>query len=262
MGSKLAQRTGSIETVPIARGFLASPAEKVDRDTYFNATAFKKPLVREFFPETLYWNPQIITDQNGRAKITFPGAHSITNWKILANAISKGGEFGTTISDLIVFQDFFIDIDLPVSLTAGDEISVPVMIYNYLKEKQNVKLKLESQDWFELLDSDTKNVSVEPEDVKVVYFKIRAKRPGLNQFLVWAYGTKMSDAILRKVTVIPDGKECHASASGFLEKESTCTITIPQGAFDENITAWIRLFPSAVPEIIQGLEKIVRLPYG
>jgi uncharacterized protein YfaS (alpha-2-macroglobulin family) len=233
-----------------------------DKDRQVEPTTLSKPLVREFFPETLYWNPQIITDQKGHARITFPGAHSITNWKILANAISKDGKFGTTISDLIVFQDFFIDIDLPVSLTCGDEISVPVMVYNYLKQKQDVKLKLEKKGWFDLLDDQIKVVKLKPEDVKAVYFRVRAKKAGLNEFLVWAYGTKMQDAILRKVKVFPDGKECHSSESGFLEKESTCILKIPREAFGENMKAWVKLYPSALPEVVQSLEKIVRLPFG
>ena len=30
-----------------------------------------------------------------------------------------------------VFQDFFVDLDLPVTLTQGDQVSIPIGLYNY-----------------------------------------------------------------------------------------------------------------------------------
>ncbi len=53
---------------------------------------------------------------------------------------------------LKVFQDFFVDIDLPVNLTQNDEIAFPVAVYNYLKTPQTVKIELQKDGWFELLD--------------------------------------------------------------------------------------------------------------
>ena len=41
---------------------------------------------------------------------------------------------------LKVFQDFFVDIDLPIALTKNDEVSVPVTVYNYMQTPQTVKL--------------------------------------------------------------------------------------------------------------------------
>ena len=51
-----------------------------------------------------------------------------------------------------VFQDFFVDLDLPVALTQNDEVAFPVAVYNYLKTPQTVKLELQHEPWFELLD--------------------------------------------------------------------------------------------------------------
>ncbi len=41
-------------------------------------SAESAPRVRSYFPEALYINPEIITDQNGRASISIPIADSIT----------------------------------------------------------------------------------------------------------------------------------------------------------------------------------------
>src|SRR6185369_6893560 len=90
--------------------------------------------IREYFPETLFWQPQLITDAQGRARVTLPAADSITSWRMLANAVSRNGALGYEQANLRVFQDFFVDIDFPVALTKGDRVHVPVAVYNYLKE--------------------------------------------------------------------------------------------------------------------------------
>ena len=70
--------------------------------------------LREYFPETLLWQPSLITDDQGRAEMPLTFADSITTWRLTASASSKGGALGGVTTPLRVFQDFFVDIDLPV----------------------------------------------------------------------------------------------------------------------------------------------------
>ena len=67
-------------------------------------------------------------------------ADSITTWRLTASASSRGGALGGVTAPLRVFQDFFVDIDLPTALTQNDEVDFPVAVYNYLKNPQTVKL--------------------------------------------------------------------------------------------------------------------------
>ena len=47
-------------------------------------------------------------------------------------------------SSLKVFQDFFVDLDLPVTLTQGDRVSIPVAAYNYSGARGDVSLQLQA----------------------------------------------------------------------------------------------------------------------
>ncbi|MHC4866352.1 MAG: MG2 domain-containing protein, partial [Planctomycetota bacterium] len=89
--------------------------------------------IRQYFPETLYFNPAVITDGRGRAVLNVPLADSITTWRLTCMASSLKGQLGSTTAGIRVFQDFFVDVDFPVSLTQNDQVHVPVAIYNYLK---------------------------------------------------------------------------------------------------------------------------------
>src|SRR5581483_8792313 len=85
-----------------------------------SATRAPAVRVREFFPETMLWQPALITDDQGIADMAINFADSITTWRLSASANSKGGALGGATVPLKVFQDFFVDIDLPVSLTQQD----------------------------------------------------------------------------------------------------------------------------------------------
>src|SRR5207245_440870 len=158
-------------------------------------------------PETMLWQPALITDDQGNAELPVSFADSITTWRLTASASSRAGLLGGVSAPLRVFQDFFVDLDLPVALTQNDEIAFPVAVYNYLKGEQTVTLTLKKEPWFELLDGDFKRtLTLKAGEVTAIRYRIKAKRVGSLPLEVEARGSKMSDAIKRVVEVLPDGK--------------------------------------------------------
>src|SRR5204862_4165095 len=111
--------------------------------------------------------PALITDEQGRAWLPVSFADSITTWRLTASANSRGGALGGVSSPLRVFQDFFVDLDLPVALTQNDEVAFPVAVYNYLKTPQTVKIDLQPEPWFEMVDSDgmSRSLALNPNEV-------------------------------------------------------------------------------------------------
>jgi uncharacterized protein YfaS (alpha-2-macroglobulin family) len=216
--------------------------------------------VREYFPETLYWNPQLITDEKGRAKLTLPAADSITSWRMLASAVSRGGVLGFEKANLRVFQDFFVDIDFPVALTKGDRVHVPVAVYNYLKEPQTVTVRVEKEPWFELLDSAEKQVTLKAEEVGVVYFGMKVTGFGRKTLTVYADG-KMKDAIKRSVEIMEKGREVPITASERIVGRHTFKVTIPENAIEGATALFARITPGG-GDLVTGLQGMIQMPYG
>ena len=105
--------------------------------------------VRQWFPETLLWRPELVTDENGRADLNIDLADSITNWRLTSSAVSGAGQLGGSQQSIRVFQPFFVDLNLPVALTRGDEIAVPAVVYNYLDKPLTVDLQFDNALWLE-----------------------------------------------------------------------------------------------------------------
>jgi uncharacterized protein YfaS (alpha-2-macroglobulin family) len=222
------------------------------------------PRLRQYFPETMLWLPDEVTDAAGHRTLTFPVADSITTWRVAALASSQDGRLGSATGGLRVFQDFFIDLDLPTSLTVGDEIAVPVGVFNYLPEAQSVRLEVEEAPWFELVDESVKEIEIASNEITVVYFRIRALDFGRRPFQVTAYGSRMSDAIRKEVQVFPDGKEIRFTNSDRLDPAApvATTLQIPTDAIVGTQKVMVKIYPGVVSQVVEGLDALLRMPFG
>jgi len=222
----------------------------------------KEPRIREYFPETFIFEPALITDRKGVAVLPLKWPDSITEWRLTTTASTILGQLGSTTKGIKVFQDFFIDIDLPVSLTQNDIVAVPIALYNYVKGSQKIKLSLEKGEWYELLDDAEKSVTLKENEVSVIYFRLRAKDIGIHSFTVKAIGNKMSDAIKREIEIVPDGKKFEEVVSDRLEGKVTKTVYIPEETIDGSGKIFIRLFPGMVSQVVEGMESMLGMPFG
>jgi alpha-2-macroglobulin-like protein len=218
--------------------------------------------VRQFFPETLLVQPALLTGSDGKATLEVPMADSITSWRLTALANSQLGGLGSTTSSLRCFQDFFIDIDLPVALTQGDRVSIPVAVYNYLPQAQKVRLELTKADWFELTGPDQQELDIAPNEVDVRYFTITAKKLGSGKILVHGFGTHMSDAIERVAEVAPNGKLIESTVGGRLNGTVTQTVKLPADAIPDASNILVKIYPGIFSQVVEGLDSILRMPYG
>jgi len=218
--------------------------------------------VRKYFPETLHVEPSLITDTKGKGSVSLTVADSITTWRISSTANSKDGELGSSVSSLKVFQEFFIDIDFPVSLTQNDQVSVPIAIYNYLQTNQTIELKVRKDDWFDLLDEATKKRTLKPNEITVEYFTIKVKDIGNYAFQITAKGSTKSDAIERRIEIKPDGDPIEISYSDRLDETVTKILTLPPDMINKSQQVIVKIYPGLFSQVVEGLDSLFRLPSG
>jgi hypothetical protein len=221
-----------------------------------------EPRVREFFPETFIFEPALITDAEGLAELAVIMPDAITTWRITSFASSANGQLGSMLSQLRVFQDFFVDIDMPVALTEGDEISIPIAIYNYLPKEQKIRLVLQQEDWFDVLEAGEIERNLQKDEVTVAYFPIRVKEIGYHSLLVKAYGEVKSDAIKRSIAVLPDGKRYEDMISDRLTDRVVQRVTFPKHAISQANWLGLKIFPGIFSQIVEGLDNLLGVPFG
>ncbi|MCX7995208.1 MAG: MG2 domain-containing protein [candidate division WOR-3 bacterium] len=248
-------------------GVFAMPVPSVQKSATMDKVFKEKkgpeePRVREYFPETFIFEPAIITDARGKAKISVTMPDAITTWRMTMFASTQKGELGSNLAQIKVFQDFFVDIDLPVALTQGDEISIPVAIYNYLPKQQKIRLVLENEGWFDILGEREITKTLSKDEVSVVYFPIWVKELGYHSITVKAFGEVKSDAIKRQISVLPDGKRFESIISDRLEGNVIKKIGFPANAIPGANSLVLKLYPGIYSQVVEGLDKMLGMPYG
>lgn len=223
------------------------------------------PRVRSFFPETLLVAPDLITDENGIARLAFDVADSITTWRVTGLASSADGELGSSTAGIRVFQPFFIDINFPVELTRTDRVAVPVAIFNYLDQPQTVELRVDraaSGDWFTLLSDERVQVALQPGEITVRYFDVQVDRVGRHPFQVTAIGSELSDAVRRVVRVAPDGQANPWVVSERLIDDVEATFTVPPESVPDGSTLLVKIYPGMLSQVIEGIDSLLMMPSG
>jgi uncharacterized protein YfaS (alpha-2-macroglobulin family) len=224
------------------------------------------PRVRSYFPEALYINPEIITDRNGLASIVIRVADSITTWRMAMLASTARGSLGSGTSSIKVFQDFFVDLDLPVTITQGDRVSVPVAAYNYSGASGSVRLQLKKDDWFSLVDDVAdKTLTVDSGRVGGSQFTLEARRIGKFKLTLSARlngGAEGADIVVREIEVIPDGREQSLVYNGRLETAVHHDLNFPAASIPDAGKIFVRLYPGPLSQVIEGMDSILRMPGG
>jgi uncharacterized protein YfaS (alpha-2-macroglobulin family) len=221
--------------------------------------------VRSYFPEALYINPEILTNGEGKASVTIPLADSITTWRMAMLASTQTGALGTGTSELKVFQDFFVDLDLPVTLTQGDMVSIPVAVYNYSGHAGDVDLKLEPGDWFSLEGAGERSVSVGAGQVGAAQFTIVAEKIGKFKLTLSGRmkgGSQREDTVGREIEVVPNGEAKEIVFSGRLDSSVRHTVSFPEISIPDASKILVRLYPGPLSQVIEGMDSILRMPFG
>ena len=249
-GSQIDQTTASVSTSESAK----RPVVQAPLST---------PRLREFFPETLVWSPELETGSDGTAQLKFKLADNITTWKMSVIASTEDGRLGTAEAEFLSFQPFFVEHDPPRVLTEGDEISLPVVLRNYLQKPQGVEVALKPESWFALGGAARQRAEVPAGDAARPTFDFRAVASVIDgKHRVTALGSDASDAVEKPVTVHPDGEERSLTEGTLLTETGAFTVNVPADVVRGSVRGELKVYPNLAAHVLEGVEAIMSRPYG
>jgi hypothetical protein len=221
------------------------------------------PRLREFFPETLVWSPELETASDGTARLNFKLADNITTWKMSVIASTEDGRLGTAEQEFLSFQPFFVEHDPPRVLTEGDEISLPVVLRNYLPKPQGVDVEMKPEGWFALGGATRRRALVPAGDAARPTFDFRAVASVTDgKQRVTAIGSDASDAIEKPVTVHPDGEERSLTDGTLLLDAGVLSVNVPADVLRGSLHGELKVYPNLTAHVLEGVEAIMARPYG
>jgi alpha-2-macroglobulin len=158
------------------------------------------PFVREQFPDTAYWNAEIMTDDNGEAQATFSLPDSLTTWHVDIRGLTMDTRVGQAETHIVTSRDLLVRPVTPRFFVAGDHVRISAVVHNNSATDLQVDVALQSAGF--ILD----DLATELQEFNVA--------AGSRQQVIW-WGTAAADADV--VTMIFSASGQNAAGNVFYQ---------------------------------------------
>lgn len=129
-----------------------------------------KSATRELLDTLLLWNPRVVLDANGQAKVTVPLNDALTTFRIAAVAELGTGLFGTGTHSIQTTQDLQIISGLPPLVREDDEFRAQITLRNTTSRP----MKVEASPRATLLTLAPQTVDVPAGEARELYWTVKA----------------------------------------------------------------------------------------
>ncbi len=210
---------------------------------------------------TPYWNPAIITDANGKAKITFKLPDNLTTFRLMA-AASTVEAFGKAQTDVLVNQPLTMIAALPRFARIGDKFEAGVTVSNYTNQKTSVKVSV-SASGIKSVGDLMKSVSLDANESKEVRFKFEAEAEGKAEFAFVAESDAGNRDALKTTIQIqtPYVKEVLALV-GSTESSVSETVRIPKNSYANLGDVTAQASATALVGLREAARYVFEYPFG
>ena len=226
--------------------------------------ALVQPRVRKVFPDTALWLPDIHTDAQGHATAELDFPDSLTSWRATVRGVTLDTKVGSGISNVIVRKNVMVRLAVPRFFRQGDEVTVSVIVHNYLPSAKSVQLSLDAQG-LEILSGATADVQVPSNGEAKLDWRVRAKTASQAVLDAKALTNEESDAMELTLPVLPVGVKQTIAQSGSIAADvqyATATVNLPANPDQTGPSLDITVNSSIAGSIFSALDYLTSYPYG
>jgi len=220
---------------------------------------------RTDFRETVYWNPSVETNARGDADVAFVTSDAITAFRASAEGFSATGVAGGGQVTFTSRLPLTLDAHLPVEVTSGDTVRLPVTLTNETDEPLDATLAAQFGAAFKLAsDPAAGTIHLRPRDKQSLIFPLEVVATDGNADVALRLVARgLTDELKKTIRVVPRGFPIEASASGTARRGEPARQELElAGALPGSIRASVTMYPSPVTAMTQGMAGMIREPGG
>ena len=225
----------------------------------------RKPNERIDFAETLYWSAGVKTDpKTGEASVEFDLSDAVTTFRVFADGFDAAGALGQATGALESVEPFYIEPKMPLEVTSGDIVQLPVSLVNGLEsELAGATLTVNADPEVRIGGIETLTLGPKARVRKLVSLKVGYIN-GLSDLVLAAKAGGYSDRVTRKLKVVPMGFPVEVGHGGMLAAASPAAkdIEIPGGVVPRSVTTEVAIYPTPLASLTAALERLIREPHG
>ena len=220
------------------------------------------------FAETIYWNAGVRTSAStGAATVSFHLSDSVTSFRVLADGFANDGALGSSVAHIESVQPFFIEPKIPLQVTAGDMIQLPISIVNGTShELGRTQITAKTPDGIRVNMAEDGNVSLGPRERarRLAQISVGREFSGNVDLILDAKAGSYRDSVTRKIDVQPLGFPSERSSGGVLDSNGSQSFafTLPNEIVGGSLSSSVMVYPTPLASMTQALESLLREPNG
>ena len=236
----------------------------VVREYAHERTQGERPELRTDFSETLCWKPFIITEE-GKAEAVFDLSDSVTSFTATAFANTLDGRLGSAKIVLESRLPLVLQPKIPLEISAGDEVIIPLAITSNSSEKRTANINLERFEGLKLLQG-RENLTLELLPNQTLRQLYKFKPEIMDGDIKLGFNGKVQgfaqDAIRQDIKVSSSGFPVAQAYSDTLEGTMVSKIKLPESIIAGTLKVSAKVYPSVLADLQKGLEGMLGEPHG
>ncbi|MBI5412284.1 Ig-like domain-containing protein [Candidatus Peregrinibacteria bacterium] len=231
------------------------------------------PVTRKNFKDTAYWNPSVVTNDQGEAEVSFKLPDNLTTWQVLAIGNNTEHLFGAQAMTFIETKKTIVRPVLPRFAMVGDTMSVGAIVHNFLDNAvtfnvfftgSGFKAKDETQGKLTLKPGENRKmtfpIEILPGTKAVFHFKVETSHGASSDT------PAVVDEIEQSIPVTLFGANQSVATSGIVStannNKATETVFVPSKD-DASLGSLVAtLSPTLATYLSQSLSYLATFPYG
>ncbi|HLL55563.1 MAG TPA: MG2 domain-containing protein, partial [Myxococcaceae bacterium] len=219
---------------------------------------------RTDFTETLYWHAGIRTDDKGEATVRFALNDSVTTFKAFANAFNADGALGSTVAELESVQPFYVEAKLPLEVTSGDVVRVPLALVNGTGSVlRDANVRVSAKGDLQISDVPGMELQAAQRARRMLELRIGQRAQSIDVQLAAKAGD-FADTVTRKLVVKPSGFPMQLAYGGLLgpSRPAVHTVTLPAQIAKGSLRAQVAVYPTPLANMTESLAALIQQPGG
>ena len=254
---------------PVAAGAMKSSARQeryiLVREYHHAARPDRQPGDRRDFTETLYWHAGVRTDaKTGKAEVAFDLNDSVTSFRVFADAFAQSGALGSGQAVVESVQPFYIEPKLPLEVTMGDRILLPIAAVNGTDGAlTGARMAITPIKGMDIAALDAFDIGRDARVRRLVALGIGDVLGDL-PFALTASAGGYADTVTRTLRVVPRGFPVEIGQGGMLAPDGTVRVAlrIPATRVPGSVKAAVTVYPTPLANLTEALERLIQEPNG
>jgi hypothetical protein len=222
------------------------------------------PTDRLDFTETLFWQAAARTDaKTGEVTVSFGLNDSVTSFKAFANGFDAAGALGAATATIRSVQPFYVEPKLPLEVTAGDTIQLPVSLINGTDDTLRASVKASAEGGLRLAPLPRLELLPHQRARQLLEIGVGAAQEHAALTLRATAGA-YADTVTRQLAVRPNGFPFRESFAGLTAAGGVVahTLRIPAGLVPGSLKTSLAVYPTPLANMTQALARLIQEPNG